>query len=421
MTKAHQFKLFAVVAATALALCVFALVAVQPAEAAFPGLNGEIAFVSDRDVGAGEIYTIRPSGGAPTRITFPTGGSATPAYSPDGSKIAFMKGNHIFVMNANGMKSDGTGATQITPPGTINKEPTWSPDGTKIAYVVQEADYEIYIINADGTGTPQRLTNNTFPDTQPAWSPLGDQIAFVSAHTDPTDPDRDRDRNIYIMDADPATNDVAANLTPGTSAPVYQGHDDAPSWSPDGQWIAYSNGMSGIDIWKIRPNGTGKTSIAAGDDEKSNPAWSPDGTKIAYTGATSGTDRDIWVMNVDGSNPQILHDDTSHDINPDWQPNSAPEITSLRPVPDSTITDRTPRIQAKVVDIQTNLAERDITLTLDDQSVSRRDFSYDPDTDRLQYTPTSNLPYGRYVVTLVAKDSVGLRTTAEWQFRIVRP
>lgn len=420
MTKANKFKALAVVAAMALALCLLALVAAHPAQAAFPGKNGKIAFVSNRDVGAGEIYTIGPSGGAATRITFPTGGSATPAYSPDGSKIAFMKGNHIFVMNANGMKSDGTGATQITPPGTINKEPTWSPDGTKIAYVVQEADYEIYIINADGTGSPQRLTDNSYPDTQPAWSPLGDQIAFVSAHTGLHEPIRDSNLNIYIMDANPATNDVAASLTPNTTTPVYQGHDEDPSWSPDGQWIAYSNGMSGVDIWKVRPNGADKAPIAAGDDEKSDPAWSPDGTKIAYAGATSGTDRDIWVMNADGSNPENVHDDSSHDVNPDWQPNSAPTIMGMRPVAGSGTRDRTPAIAATVSDKQTDLSKANIALSLNGNAIPRKAFSYNRATDRLSYTPASNLSFRSHAVQIAAHDEMNLTTIESWSFKVVR-
>jgi Tol biopolymer transport system component len=136
------------VAATALALCLLPLVASQPADAAFPGSNGLIAFHSDRDVGAGEIYTINPAvtGDTPERITF-TNGSKDPAWSPDGSKIAFVSHR----------------------PGDTNRN--------------------VYVMNSNGSGT-------------------------------------------------------AANLTENDDDPVYQGHDDGPSWSPDGSRIVYSNGTS---------------------------------------------------------------------------------------------------------------------------------------------------------------------------------
>ncbi len=249
-------------------------------------------------------------------------------------------------MNANGMKPDGSGARQVTFTTPVKYEPAWSPDGTKIVYVANSSnvdgqmDLEIWVTNADGTGTPRQLTNNTFPDGQPAWSPLGDEIAFVSARTG------DSNRNIYVMDANPETAEAAVSITPNTSDPVYQGHDDDPSYSPDGEWIAYSNGMSGIDVWKIKPDGTGKKKVAGElSVEETDPAWSPDGNKMVYVSSTSGTDREIWTMNAaDGSNRQRIHINAAHDINPDWQPNSAPTITRMRPAADSETTDRTPSL-----------------------------------------------------------------------------
>jgi Ca2+-binding RTX toxin-like protein len=125
------------------------------------------------------------------------------------------------------MKVNGTGATQITDTSTAKTEPTWSPDGTRIAYVANsfdivgqpnQSDFEIWTINADGSGRTQ-VTNNTFADSQPAWSPDGTQIAFVSARTG------DTNRNIYVMDAN----------APGSGAAIDTdaAHDISPDWQPN--------------------------------------------------------------------------------------------------------------------------------------------------------------------------------------------
>jgi Tol biopolymer transport system component len=111
-------------AAAVLALGLLVLVGgAGPARAAFPGNNGKIAFQSDRD-GPLEIYTVGASGGETTRITFPPGGNAEAAYSPDGFRIVFNRGNDIHVMNATGMNPNGTGsvsaplvARRLSPPG----------------------------------------------------------------------------------------------------------------------------------------------------------------------------------------------------------------------------------------------------------------------------------------------------------------
>ncbi|HEX2740770.1 MAG TPA: hypothetical protein VHM69_09995, partial [Rubrobacter sp.] len=224
------------------------------AEAAFPGTNGKIIFDSDRltAVGGPGLYTITP-GGTAAKIPGTSSGDNQPAWSPDGSRIAFQSGSttnqEISVMNV-----DGSGRRQLTTTPVAEQEPAWSPDGSQLAFVAGTSgtdattDLEIWVMNADGSGLTQ-LTNTAqgVRDTEPAWSPLGNQIAFVSEGRT-----GDANSNIYVMDTDPATND-ASNLTPDdfTTNPVYQWNDEDPSWSPDGTQITYSTVQ---DVWKMNAN-----------------------------------------------------------------------------------------------------------------------------------------------------------------------
>ncbi len=168
----------------------FSLASTGDARAAFPGKNGKIAFQSNRN-GPVEIYTTT-HGGTTERITL-SNGSSDPAYSPDGSRVAFVgsgaRGYDIFAMNA-----DGSGRKQLTNTGAADLQPAWSPDGKKIAFVSNtlafngQTDNEIWVMNADGTN-PGPITNNSYDDILPAWSPDGTKIAFESSRRDLGDTD----------------------------------------------------------------------------------------------------------------------------------------------------------------------------------------------------------------------------------------
>jgi hypothetical protein len=144
------------------------LVVGKPAEAAFPGQNGKIAFESNRDGAANfEIYAINPNGTGLDRLTNNTQGDRSPAWSPDGNKIAFQSNEEIYTMNAN-----GTGLDRLTNNTQEDESPAWSPDGNKIAFASnRDGNYEIYAMNANGTQL-DRLTNNPKDDYSPDWQRL---------------------------------------------------------------------------------------------------------------------------------------------------------------------------------------------------------------------------------------------------------
>ncbi|MGI8909602.1 MAG: TolB family protein [Rubrobacteraceae bacterium] len=400
MGKTNHFRAIAAVVAVALSAGV--LVSTGPAEAAFPGKNGKIVFVSDRVIpdnptGDLEIFTMNPDGAALKQLTFNTADELDPTYSPDGKRIAYtgFDGDHeIFTIPAS-----GGAPTNVTNNATEDLDPSYSPDGSAIAYEdFDGADDEIVKIPASG-GTPANVTSNVTADRDPVFSPNGERIAYTGF---------DSDAEVFTI---PASGGAPTNVTENTT------DDFGPAYSPGGKRISYwTEDFGGADdeIFTIPVTGGTPTNVTDNTTDDRAPAYSPDGKRIVY-GSRVGPDWfDIFTIPAAGGTTANLTNLTKEDSSPDWQTNSASKITSVRPL--GKTRDRTPLIRATVRDRQTDLAKSGIRLFVDGKA---RPFTYDTAVDRLLHG-SKKLSFGKHAVRVVARDEVGLKTTRRWSFKVVR-
>lgn len=193
-------------------------------------------------------------------------GESEPAWSPDGSAIAFASSGHIWLV-----APDGSNLRQLTTDPGNDTTPVWSPDGSQIAFVSNRSgSTDIWIMNAKGTNS-QKVTPAGVVGTfsYPAFSPNSRQLVFSS-------PQSVYESNLMIINIE------GTGLCQVTAGPS---HDEHPRWSARG--IVFSryepprpNRTGGRTLWLVQSDGSGLQALqgAAGD----NPAWSPDGTRIAF-------------------------------------------------------------------------------------------------------------------------------------------
>jgi parallel beta-helix repeat protein len=226
------------------------------------------------------------------------------SWSPSGKKIVFSQEDGIWVINADGSNkarlTDGSHIettrsllenTYLGAEWDLDYYPSWSPDGSKIAFIrtlkykilkynVEMIEYlhNLYTIEADGSNPTLIMEDVT--ELSPVWSPDGKKIAFIKRNVEK------RGQGIFVAESDGSDYKQLTNAS---------SFDYGPAWSPDGKMIAFaSNRYSGpdYDIFLMNSDGTNikqLTALGAG-----SPTWSPDGKMIAFS-----SDYKIYVLTID--------------------------------------------------------------------------------------------------------------------------
>ena len=280
------------------------------ASAGYPGANGAVALARN-----GRVWVIEPDG---TQTNL--GRGYEPSWSPDGTRIAYVRERHsggrhngwesIWIMGA-----DGSDKTRVTSKHRFSASPSWSPDGAELVFVGRDG---IYTIGVEGVPTvaPVLLTDAGIGG-HPRWSPDGTRIAFEVFSSGA----RVGVFRIGVVDADGSNYRL---LTPATEA-----FDLHPDWSPDSASLVFDSnrhnpGEPDYDVYTMAATGGAVTRVTTGTGSARSafPVWSPDGTRVLYVHQSQRGATTLRSSTLDGaSSERVCRTDRLFFLtSPSWQP-----------------------------------------------------------------------------------------------------
>ena len=263
------------------------------------GINGiaetKIYFISTRS-GTKEVWVMDYDGQNQHPVTHLGTISISPRISPDNSRLAFASlGRDGWTIRMYSLELNRYVSFPAGTEGGANQSPAWSADGSKIAFSSSRTgNPEIWLADSSGANL-HKLTAFKGPNVAPTFNPrTGAQIAWVSGRTGLP--------QIYTMDIDGSN---VQRITDG-------GYAVSPSWSPNGQLLAFSwnrkygpGDPGGDDIHVIDLASKDYLQVTHESGSNDFPSWSPDSRHIVFQ-RTIGSHTEIWTMLADGTHQQQL-------------------------------------------------------------------------------------------------------------------
>ncbi len=264
------------------------------------------------------------------QVTFtPEGADFDADISPDGSFVVFASTQHRPTADLYYKPVDSRTVTQVTSDPANDTMPAISPDGKRVAFCSNRSgSWDIYVKNLDG-GQAVQITDNPAQELHPSWSPDGEQLVFSALG------EQTSQWEMVVVDvSNPAKR-------------RFIGYGLFPEFSPTGDKIVYQRarfrGTRWFSVWTIDyRNGEGvrPTEIAASANAAViTPTWSPDGQKLAFATVVSPTSddtntrprkADLWIVDIDGTDRVRLTTDNFVNLQPTWGPDGRVFFVSNR-------------------------------------------------------------------------------------------
>jgi Tol biopolymer transport system component len=271
------------------------------------------------------LALMRPNGDERRGVT--DDNDFAPAFSPDGEKLAFVRaqsdGVFLYISGARGQAARPLLQLRPRDSASCGASFAWSPDSLQLAVALREeaASPDCDLAVVDLAGSVRSLDLGEEDVSHPSWSPDGNVIAYARGVVD-------EDHDIYSV---PAEGGDPVRLTDDPS------EDIDPAWSPDGAWIAFNTdrddtggtefGASNFEIYLMDPAGEQETRITVNDINDHGPVWSPYGEWIAYStsalcdGPDCGQYADIWKVRSDGTDAtRLTTTRRDSEFGPAWSP-----------------------------------------------------------------------------------------------------